>query len=100
VLCQFEGFSHLCAWPDAHPPRELDDLQHIAEIVTPDVSTKEAFFGELARHTDAVAIYTTNGYCWGYKSDVIAKIPSAIKHICYNGEVMVSISDLLAIEDV
>lgn len=56
-------------------------------MVSPDVSSKEAFLDEVnSRHSDAVAIYSTNGCQIGsYSKEVIEKLPNNIKYLCYNG---------------
>ena len=68
--------------------REIKDLESIATVVSPDVSSKQAFLDEVtSKHTDAVAIYATNGSkVGGYSKEVIEKLPPSIKYICSNGE--------------
>ena len=68
--------------------REIKELESIATVVYPNDSSKESFLGEVSKdHSDAIAIYSTNGNkVGGYNKEVIEGLPKSIKYICSNGE--------------
>jgi lactate dehydrogenase-like 2-hydroxyacid dehydrogenase len=67
--------------------RELDEYGQRATIVYPDISSREAFLAEVKeKHSDAVAIFATNGANIGkYDEELLTQLPESLKYICWHG---------------